>query len=138
MRQLHLAHYIVDHIPQRQRMTVTDVVGLAQRLLIGEQRAQQRLVEILHTGEIDLVQAVADNGQAALALHLQQTRENTDVTGPGDEARAQGQDFEAELLGAEDFLFGQVLGGPVVIIKASRHLLFMDVLLRTPVEVDRR
>ncbi|WP_428480985.1 NAD-dependent epimerase/dehydratase family protein, partial [Pseudomonas chlororaphis] len=44
----------------------------------------------------------ADDCQTALALHLQQTRENAHVAGAGDKTRTQRQHFQAELLGAEN------------------------------------
>ncbi|MNM35424.1 hypothetical protein D3C81_461180 [compost metagenome] len=92
----------------------------------------------MHTGEIDLVQAVADDRHTPFALHLHQPREDTGIARTGNEARTQRQHFQAELLGTEHFLLGQVLGLPIVIVEATRYLVFTDVQTRTAIEVDRR
>ncbi|MNH28234.1 hypothetical protein D3C78_1265020 [compost metagenome] len=85
---MHLAHHIIDHVPHRQWMTITDVVSLTQGLLISEQSTEQGLIKVLHAGEINLVQAIANDCQAAFALHLQQAWENADIPCPSDKAWA--------------------------------------------------
>ncbi|MNW05973.1 hypothetical protein D3C71_2023020 [compost metagenome] len=41
---VHLAHDVVDHVPQGDRRAVTDVVRLAQGRTGGQQTAEQRFV----------------------------------------------------------------------------------------------
>ncbi len=60
------------------------------------------------------------------------------VTGAGDEARAQGDHLQAELLGLHDLLLGQVLGGAVVINETLRYLFFAQTDVGLAIEVHRR
>ncbi|MNY08128.1 hypothetical protein D3C86_1409660 [compost metagenome] len=133
----HFAHDVIDHVPQWHRRSVADVVYLAQRRAAGQQTAEQRFIEVLHAGEIGHVETVADDGQAALALHFQQAREDAHVAGTGHETRAQGQGFQTELLGAEDFLLRQVFGRGVGMLEALGHLFFGQTQVIATIEVDR-
>src|SRR5207253_9636835 len=103
----------------------------------GEQTAEQRLVEVLYADEIDLVQAITNNGQATFALHFQQPREDAHVTGTGDEPWAQCQHFEAKLLSSEDLLLSQVFGGGIGMLEAFRDLFFRQPHMVTAIEIDR-
>ncbi|KPW97630.1 hypothetical protein ALO50_200078 [Pseudomonas syringae pv. cerasicola] len=91
----------------------------------------------MHAGEIHHVQTVADNRQTLLALHVQQTRENTVVARASDEARPQCDHFQTELFGTKDLLLGQVFGRRIVIMETLGHLLFLDAAVRFAIKVDR-
>ncbi|MNY49722.1 hypothetical protein D3C86_1851730 [compost metagenome] len=71
-------------------------------------------------------------------MHVQQPWENAHVAGTRHKARAQGQGFEAEFLGTEDLLLGQVLGRRVGVFEALGHLFFGQSQMVAAIEIDRR